>query len=143
MKESFSPQSEKKISREEVLEAYKKFADLGYSDPAQLGSADDPKLNAEVKETQELEMKWMRQLDKESEGNPELQDRANLSKTMLWVDAGYHSPQYLDEVLNDWLVQDLQNVEEIEDRPGAAQTRLLILEAMKKIKRILAEHNTK
>lgn len=36
---------------------------------------------------------------------------------MLYVDAGFTDPVYLDEVLKDWLVQDAQSAEKQNDNP--------------------------
>ncbi|MEK7568422.1 MAG: hypothetical protein AAB498_02245 [Patescibacteria group bacterium] len=135
MKESFpSPESDNKITREKVIDAYKKFVERGIKNPDDLDLED-----SEVKEANELFYKWQEQEDKSAEGNEELEHRINLSKTMLYVDAGFTDPAYLDEVLKDWLVQDTQNAEKQNDNPERIETRRQIAEAMKKIRNLLAE----
>jgi len=58
---------------------------------------------------------------------------------MLYVDAGFSDPDYLDEVLHDWLAQDSQNAEKQSDNPERVETRRQIAQAMNKIKNILTE----
>ncbi|MDI6734535.1 MAG: hypothetical protein QMD50_03570 [Patescibacteria group bacterium] len=135
MKESFpSPESENKITREKVIDAYKKFVERGIKNPDDLDLED-----SEVKEANELFDKWREQEDKSAEGNEESEHRINLSKTMLYVDAGFTDPAYLDEILKDWLAQDAQNAEKQIDNPERVETRRQIAEAIKKIRNLLAE----
>lgn len=135
MKESFpSPESGEKIKREQVVDAYKKFVERGITNPDSL-DLDDP----EVKEANDLFYKWQAQEDIKAKGNEELEHRTNLSKTMLYVDAGFTDPAYLDEVLNDWLIQDSQNAKKQSDNPERTETRQQIAAAMKKIRGILGQ----
>ena len=135
MKESFpTPESKKEITREEVINAYKKFVEQGIKSPDALDLE-----NQEVKEANELFDKWRTQEDTRVEGNEELSHRINLSKTMLYVDAGFTDSGYLDEVLKDWLAQDAQNAEKQNDNPERVETRRQLAEAMKKIRKLLAE----
>ena len=135
MKESFpSPESKKEITRDEVINVYKKFVEQGVKNPDDLDLE-----NPEVKEANDLFDKWREQEDKSAEGNEESEHRINLSKTMLYVDAGFTDPNYLDEVLNDWLAQDAQNAEKQNDNPERAETRRQLAEAMKKIRNLLKE----
>ncbi len=135
MKESFpSPESEKEIAREEVVNAYKKFVERGIKNPDDLDFKDP-----EVKEANELFDKWRAQEDTRAEGNEELSRRVNLLKTMLYVDAGFTDPVYLEEVLKDWLAQDAQNAEKQNDNPERVEIRRQLAEAMKKIRKLLAD----
>ena len=135
MKESFpSPESKGEVTREEVINAYKKFVEQGIKSPDDLDLE-----NTEVKDANELFDKWQAQEDKRAEGSEELMHRTNLAKTMLYVDAGFTVPDYLDEVLHDWLVQDAQNAEKQNDNPEKVETRRQLAEAMKKIRNLLAE----
>ena len=61
--------------------------------------------------------------------------RVSLSKTMLYVDAGFIHPTYLDEVLSN-LTQDAANTKKngTQERTG---TRSLIVEAILKVRRLL------
>ena len=72
-----------------------------------------------------------------AEENEELRHRNNLSKTMLYIDAGFTDPDYLDEVLNDWLAQDAQNAEKQSDNPERVKTRQQLAKAMKKVRNLL------
>lgn len=97
MGESFpSPESREKIKREQVVDAYKKFVDRGITNPDDLNLSD-----FEVQEANKLFDRWRTEEDASSVGNEELEHRTNLSKTMLYVDAGFTDPTYLDEVLHD------------------------------------------
>ena len=134
MSESFSsPESKKEITREEVINVYKKFVERGIKSPDDLDLE-----NPEVKEANELFDKWRTQEDTQAEGNEKLSHRINLSKTMLYVDAGFTDPGYLDEVLS-WLVQDAQKAEKQDNNPERVETRRQLAEAMKKIRNLLAE----
>lgn len=136
MKDSFPPlESGKEITKEEVINAYKKFIEQGVKNPDDLDLE-----NPEVKQANELFDKWQAQEDKRSEGNEELEQQTNLAKTMFYVDAGFTDPDYLDEVLNDWLIQDAENIEKQNDSPERVETRRQLAEAIKKIKNLLAEH---
>lgn len=135
MKESFpSPESKEEITREEVVNVYKKFVEQGIKNPDDLDLE-----SAEVKEANELFNRWVEQEEARAEGNEELMLRTSLAKTMLFVDAGFTDPDYLDEVLNDWLVQDAQEAEKQNDNPERVETRRQIAEAMRKIRSLLAE----
>ncbi|PIR88032.1 MAG: hypothetical protein COU10_01410 [Candidatus Harrisonbacteria bacterium CG10_big_fil_rev_8_21_14_0_10_45_28] len=128
------PESKNEIMREEVINAYKKFVEQGIKSPDAL-DLDDP----EVKEANELFYRWQTQEDTRAKGNEELSLRIHLAKTMLYVDAGFTDPNYLDEILKDWLVQDAQNAEKQNDNPARIETRKQLAEAMKKIRNLLKE----
>lgn len=133
MKESFStPESEKEITREEVINTYNKFVEQGIKNPDDLDLE-----NPEVRGANELFDKWRAQEDARAEGDEELSHRINLSKTMLYVDAGFTDPDYLDEVLKDWLAQDAQNAEKQSNNPERIETRRQLSEAMKKIRNLI------
>lgn len=125
------PSPEKRIQKEEVIAAFKKFVEQGFTDPAEL----DSKV-PEVKEAEELFSNWQKQEDTEAGDDKELRHRANHEKTMLFIEAGFHDPEYLKDVLG-WLVQDAQNAEKQKDNPRREETRLKIAEAMKKIRGLL------
>ena len=134
MKESFSsPEGEKQITRGKVIDAYKELVARGITNPDDL-DLQDP----EVKRAHELFDKWQAQEDARSEGNMELRRQANLSKTMLYVDAGFTDPEYLDEVLHDWLIQDAEDVKERTDNLERSETRRQIAAAMKKVRSLLS-----
>jgi hypothetical protein len=122
------------ITREEAMAAYRKFIERGVTNPDDL-DREDP----EVKQADELFYAWVSQEDARSQGDEELQHRANLTKSMFYVDVGFNDPEYLDEVLRDWLLQDAQDAEKNTDNPERAETRRQIAAAMKKIKGLLQE----
>lgn len=132
--ESFPTPEPEKITREEVVEAYKKFVERGVKHPNNL-DLEDP----EVREAHELFYKWIEQERGLAEGNEELKRRVNLSETMLYVDAGFTDPKHLDDILRDWLIQDAGRAEKQRDNPERVETRRQIAEAMKKVRALLAE----
>lgn len=129
-----SPESKKNITREDVIDIYKKFVALGIKSPDDLDLE-----NPEVRAANELFYAYVEQEDALAEGNEESELRNNLSKTMLYVDAGFTDPAYLHEVLNDWLIQDAERAEKQSDNPERMETRRQIAEAMKRIKSLMAE----
>lgn len=134
----FSPEgaaeAETKITREEVMEAYKKFNEKGIGNPDDL-DLEDP----EVQKANSLLEKWQAQADQDAEENEELARRNNLAKTMIYVDAGFTDPDYLDEVL-EWLHNDLDELgEEDDDSEERTETRRLFMEAIKKIENLISK----
>ena len=127
-----SPELKKIITKEEVIAAYRKFVERGITNPDDLDLED-----AEVKEAHGLYYKWREQEEARAQGDEELKQRVNLVETMFYVDAGFTDPDYLDEVLSDWLVQDAGNAEKQGDNPERTETRRQIAAAMKKIKALL------
>jgi len=123
------------ISRQEVIDAYKKFVERGITSPDNLNSAD-----LEVIEANNLNDKWQAQEGKKSEGNEDSEKRTNFEKTMLFVDAGFTDANYLNDVL-DWLSQDSQNAEKDSENTARVELRKDMSEAMKKIKKLAAAEN--
>ena len=133
MKESFSSSELKReITKDEVIAVYKKFVERGIKNPDNLDFMDP-----EVKEAEDLLLAWQEQEDQSANSDDELQLRANLAKTMFYVDAGFGDPDYLDEILHDWLIQDSQNAEKQIDNPERIETRRQIAQAMNKIRSML------
>lgn len=136
MREQFpTPEINQSINREEIINAYKKFVEQGITNPDVLDNADSG-----VKEANELFYKWIAQEDarvQEENNNPEVGYSINLAKTMLYVDAGFTDPAYLNEVLS-WLNQDAQDPEKQLNNPERIATRQQIAEAIKKVRSLLA-----
>lgn len=97
--------SEPQITRDRVIEAFREFVDQGFVNPDDLPSDDQEVINAN-----ELLQVWANQRKAEAEraGTLEAYFEFNLERSTLFVEAGFHDPYYLDEVANDWLVQDLE-----------------------------------
>ena len=135
MNESLLPSSEtpEEISREEVIAAYKPFLDQGATSPDAL-DLDDPAVAA----ANENFNRWQEQLDARGQGVPDAEYRNNLSKTMLYIDAGFADRNYLEDVLG-WLMQDAQNAEKRVDDPVRAETRDLIAAAIKRVRGLLEQ----
>ena len=128
-----SPESQKQISRAEVVGAYQKFIERGITNPDALDS-DDP----EVKEVNDLVDRWQQQEDARTGDDAERSYRSNLTKTMLHVDAGFRDPEYLRDVLG-WLVQDADSMEKQPANPERVETRQQITEAIRKIRTLLVQ----
>jgi len=125
---------EMEITKDEAMSAYKKFVDKGITTPDKL-DLDDP----EVIEANKKFDQWRGQEDKKAAGNPELELRNDLNKTMFYVDAGFTDKDYLEEVLDDWLAQDTLDVGKQAGDPERIKTRDLYSEATKKIRNLLKE----
>jgi len=118
------------ISKEKVFEALKPLASKA-SDPALL-DANDP----EVVAATELYNTWSAQQESATQNNDILSARHNLDKTMMYVDAGFHDPIYLDEVLG-WLYQDADNLDKDPDNPDLVALRKDLAQAMQKVRGLL------
>lgn len=119
----------KKVSKEQVISAYRKFVERGITNPDNLG-LDDP----EVVEANDLFGKWQAQEDANDE-------RVNFEKTKLYVDAGFTDPNYLEDVLG-WLMQDSDNVEKDINDPDRTQLRKDMAEEIKRIRGLLRKPQT-
>lgn len=128
-------ESKKVVTREEALAAYKKLIEEGVKSPDDL-DLDDP----EVKAANKMFDAWYAQEKEAAKDNEELQLRADIASMMFYVDAGFKDPNYLDEVLNDWLaVQMHDHVEKQTGNPERAETRHLLAVAMNRVKTLLKE----
>lgn len=122
MKESFP--TPEKISKDRVINAYKKFVEKGVTSPDAL-DLDDP----EVIEANSLFDRWQAQEDANDE-------RVNFEKTKLYIDVGFTDPNYLEDVLG-WLLQDAHNAEKDINDPDRVQLRKDMAEEIKKIRNLL------
>ena len=113
-----------KVSKEQVIEAYKKFVERGITSPDALDLDD-----SEVIEANNLFDKWQGQEDANDK-------RVNFEKTKLYVDAGFTDPNYLEDVL-EWLMQDAHNAEKDPDDPARTQLRQDMAQEIKKIRSLL------
>jgi len=120
-------------TRDAALFSYKKFVDAGITNP------DDIPLDAPA---HKLFDEWRQQLDNEAGDNEEQKLRADLAKTMFYVDAGFTDPEYLDEVLKEWFVQSSEDAPKEVENPDRQETRRQIAEAMLKVKKLLAESSS-
>lgn len=127
---------EMQVSREMVIDAYRKFVERGITNPDELDLND-----SDVKEANKLFDKWQAQEENRAGADEESEKRFNLARTMLYIDTGFTHPEYLKDVLG-WLAQDSQNAGKIPDDPERAETRLQIAEAMKKIRSLLVSHKS-
>jgi len=119
------------ISRQEVLDAYRKFVEQGITNPDTLNLTDP-----EVIEANDLFDRWQQQENIKSAGDENAEKRTNFEKTMLYVDAGFTDSAYLGGVL-DWLSQDAQNAEKDLENPVRVQLRKDMAEAISRIRNLL------
>jgi hypothetical protein len=94
--------------REQVVDGLRPLVDRGFSNPDDL-PADDP----EVQQAQAAYFAWNKQERSRAGANPDPAAflEYQLSASTLYLDAGFSDPDYVDEVANDWLAQDLERAE--------------------------------
>jgi hypothetical protein len=95
-------------NKQDAISAFIKFATM-VGDPAEL-DLNDP----EVIEANRIHDAWVSQVESKAklEGTDEAELLKDLEVTSFFVDAGFHSTDYLDEVANDWLSQTLWEAED-------------------------------
>lgn len=105
MSENISSPEEPHYTREQVVDAFRKFPARGIASPDVL-----PLNDTEVISANALLQVWDNQYKAEVKklGTPEADLEYRLSRSTIYVDAGFSDPDYLDEVTHDWLAQDLQ-----------------------------------
>jgi hypothetical protein len=96
--ENISSPEKSVITRDQVVEAFKKFPRQGITNPDELPS-DDP----DVVAANQLLDDW----SKQNETKPEY----SFERSTIHFDSGFTDPDYLDELANDWLIQDAENAE--------------------------------
>ncbi len=109
MNENLPPSEIPNTPREQIVQTFQKFVAKGFTCP------DDLPLNdPEVITANNLLDKWTseQQVLTQQKGTPEAELEFGLDRTTIYVDAGFKDPDYLDEVVNDWLAQDLESAEE-------------------------------
>jgi hypothetical protein len=96
-------------NREKIIELFRKIPKEGVVDPAEL-SMDDP----DVKAAYDAYFDWnKRELERaKQDADPKAMLEYSLSRSTLHYDSGFEHPDYLDEVANDWLNQDLVEAEQ-------------------------------
>lgn len=109
MSESNPETTEPKFSREQVVDAFRKFPGRGFTSPDDL-----PLDDADVISAYALLQVWDNQqgICVKRLGTLESELRHELERSTIYIDAGFSDPDYLDEVANDWLAQDLQRAED-------------------------------
>ncbi|OGM75347.1 hypothetical protein A2382_04635 [Candidatus Woesebacteria bacterium RIFOXYB1_FULL_38_16] len=115
------------LDREVVVQAFCEFVLEGVTHLDELLVEE-----GRVKEANKLLDRWTVQEERRVEqvGTLEERLRFNLSQSTVFVDAGFSDPQYLEEVIDDWLDQDLHNAEEA----GLDETASLIQKKIEEIK---------
>jgi len=100
------------LSREDVINAWKPISAQGFGDPAEIDEliTGKPKTE-EMLAAERLYDAWYEN-DQAKPKSPEEALRSQFETTMLYVEAGFAGPEYLDEVANDWLAQDAESAEE-------------------------------
>lgn len=124
-------ENSERVLREQVLEAFRKLTGKK-TDPADL-DGNDP----EVAKANTLLNTWSAQQDVETKGNEDAEMRHNFEKTILFIEAGFHDPEYLWEVLG-WLLQDADNATKDVDNPKRKQLRDDMAMAIRKIRGLLS-----
>ncbi|MBP9822376.1 MAG: hypothetical protein KBC81_02975 [Candidatus Pacebacteria bacterium] len=117
-----------RVTREQVLEVYKKFVEVGIGSPDAL-DLEDP----EVVEANDLFFKWANQ-------QTEDEDRHNFEKTKFYVDAGFHDIGYLHDVL-EWLYLDAGDIEKQPDSPARVQLRSDYANEILKVRNLIKQQS--
>ena len=101
-------------NREQVIEAFREFSSGGIAHPDDLDMSDP-----QVAEAYKILDTWTAQEQNlaKKKGSAEAELEFDLSRSTIFVDAGFSDKDYLDEVANDWLVQYL----DIAETAGLAQ----------------------
>ena len=118
------------ITREAVIAAYRQLIEHGIKNPFDLELE-----SSEVKAAQKMFDSWRSQEGELVKWSVEGEERVNLSTTMLYVDAGFTDPAYLEDVLSQ-LTQDAANTKKNGNKERT-DTRILIAEAIRKVRRLL------
>jgi hypothetical protein len=118
------------VTREQAIAAFKPFVESGITNSDAIDLKDPV-----AKEADNLYYTWQSQLDAEAQGNIELEHRANISKAMFYIDAGFTDPAHLQEVLTQWLAEG--SIEEIPGNAERAETLRLLAEARTKVQNLL------
>ena len=103
-----------------AIAAFRIFAERGVTRPEELDYTDSATQEAEA-----IVEQWVTQ-------NPE--EAQTSLRDMIYIRAGFHDPDYLDEVKNDWLVQDL---DKFSNKPNLVSQ---IEAARDEIERILSDN---
>ena len=99
-------------SREDVINAWKPISAQGFGDPAEIGEliTGKPKTQ-EMLDAEQIYDAWYKSEEAKPK-SPEETLKFQFDTTMLYVEAGFTGADYLDEVANDWLVNDADSAEE-------------------------------
>ena len=110
MSENVPSSEEPKYTREQIVDAFRKFPPRGFNSPDDLPLEDTDVISANA-----LLQVWDNQqkVALQTINTPQANLEYTLSRSTIYVDAGFSDPDYLDEVANDWLAQDLQEAEDL------------------------------
>ncbi len=119
------------VSKQEVIDAYKKFIDQGIVSPDDLDLSDP-----EVIEADNLYRRWVEQRQRMSKGNKQAEHEFNFEQTAFYFDAGFRDPNYLNEVLS-WLFLDSDDIGKDANDPTITNLRGRYAKKMIEIRAVL------
>lgn len=98
-----------RFTRDQVVEALKKLAARGLTNPDELDEIVDP----EAMETNWMLDHWTAEESEKARriGTPESDLEYDFSRSTIFVDAGFTDQLHLKEVADDWLMLDLEAAE--------------------------------
>lgn len=98
------PSPEREVTRDQVVAAYRKIRERGISNPDDM-PLDDP----EVQEAHRLFAAWhsAEEARAKAAGTKEAELELNLTTTVLMIEAGFDDPGYLEEIVEEFLADDL------------------------------------
>lgn len=124
-----------KIEKIEVLNAYKNLP-FDYKEKNPITLSDDYPDDVKLKEAEKKFKIWLIQKDIDSQKNENVRLRNEFDKTMFFIDAGFVSKDYLDEILS-LLYQDSADVEKDINDPERIELRKDMAKAMLRIRALL------
>ncbi len=101
------------VTKEQLIQEYTKLREKYQITNPDDFDLDDP----EVQRVHSMFETWIESIDIEAAkiGTSKAELRAELEKTLLYVDAGFDDPTYLEEVAEDFLENTLANAEAVKD----------------------------
>lgn len=122
LERGFSPESDRNLSRSEVVAAYNLLAKQGFLNP------DDPSLDnaVGVQEASSLYARWYAKEYGLANRDPEKLALLRIDKFVLLIDAGFIDPEYVNKVINEINVVSGENIsnENIQRRVNEVMERI-------------------
>jgi hypothetical protein len=126
-------ESIEEISYEEVLKAFRKLSSKA-TDPQDLDIGD-----AEVKQANKLFNDWSRQQELKTKDNYDDYMRFSLLQNMLFIEAGFHGRDYLEDVKSWLYVNDSPNIPKDTESSDRVELRKDMADALRKVRNLLKE----
>ncbi len=126
-------ESAEQVSYDEVLDAFKKLSSKA-DDPQELDENDQ-----EVKQAYKLFNNWSRQQELKTKNSHDDYMRFSLLQNMLFIEAGFHGKDYLEDVKSWLYVNDAPSFQKDIDNPERVKLRKDMADALRKVRNLLKE----